>query len=596
MAETGRASATADTQAHDRTAARTRARIPTVVAAALVVALLAAYALRPSSGVPGGAPTEEAMATAIGSDIMRHIYRGHVPGRSGEIMTVPRPHRFLIGPWDLTKLGARTPELQSSHPNPWAYTARIPLVFYGPGRVRAGVEVADPVDLVAVAPTYAALLGMEDVDSDGEPLAAVVASARGAAPPRAIVTVVLDGGGWNVLQEHPHAWPTIARLAANGTSYLDATIGTAPSITGAVHATLGTGDYPIHHGVPGNQMRGPDGRNTDVFRHRADPTYMKGVTVSELWDERTGNRAWVGTVAYEGWHLGMIGHGAQREGGDRDVAVLWDDRSSSWWTNEDFYELPSYLETTDRARLATYEERLDPRDGMRDGRWFGHGVRELRDFRVRAGTPAFARFTGDAVMEVLRGERLGRDRVTDLLWVEFKTPDYAGHRWNMVSPEEGDVVAETDAQVARIERWLERHVGRGDYLLAITADHGQEPLPEEHGGWRINSTELERDIEERFGTDIVEKVTTVDVFMDRAAVARAGVDLGDVARYIGSYTVGENVDDQPGSDFVPTARLQERLFAGAFSTGYLQALTPAEIASFGGGDYEEARLYRQRPG
>ncbi|CAN5582974.1 hypothetical protein BH24ACT26_BH24ACT26_17110 [soil metagenome] len=566
-------------------------RVLTVVIAALVVAAGAAYALRPESGAPGDAPTEDAMASAIGAQIMENLRRGHVAGRSGEVMTVPKPHHYLIGEWDLTTLGGDEPVTTSSHPNPWAYTARVPIIFYGPGRVPAGVELTDVVDSANIAPTYAAILGMDEFEADGAPLPDVAGPSEGKPPPKAIVTVVLDGGGWNVLQQHPEQWPTIDRLRAGGTSYVNATIGSAPSITGAIHATLGTGDYPIHHRIPGNQMRGPDGRNTDAYQKSADPTYLESPAMSELWDEANGNQPWVGTVSYEGWHLGMIGHGAQRDGGDRDVAVLWEAEGSTWTSNEDFYELPSYLQSTDLERLESYEESLDPRDGLEDGTWFGSTLEELQEETVRPGTPAFVRFNGDAVIDIMRNEDFGDDDLTDLFWIEMKMPDYAGHAWNMLRPEEGDVLFEVDKQIARMKAELDRSLGRDGYILAITADHGQQPLPELFGGWRINANELERDIEERFGSDIVEKVTTVDVFMDMDVVEDSGVDLAEVARYIGSYTLGDNIPaNLPGADHVPEARLDDALFAGAFSTGYLQDLSAEEAASFGAGDYEESNL------
>jgi predicted AlkP superfamily pyrophosphatase or phosphodiesterase len=407
-----------------------------------------------------------------------------------------------------------------------------------------------------------------------------------------IFSVVLDGGGWNVLEQHPQSHPTIDSLRAAGLTYTNATIGSAPSITGALHATLGTGVYPRTHGIPGNQLRTGDSRNVDSWDNNADPRFLRAPTISELWDERTDNRALVGTVSYEGWHLGMIGHGALRAGGDEDVAVLWDLDDQAWWTNESYYKLPAHLRSTDLDRLSGYEDRLDERDGVVDGSWFGHTPRELRDPTVRPGTPAFARFTGDAVIDIMREEGLGEDRITDLFWVELKMPDYAGHAWNMLAPEEGDVLAEADRQIARFRALLDDRVGRGRYVLALSADHGQEPLPENFGGWRIATEELERDVEERFGDGIVEKITTVDFFMDMDAVAREGVDLGDVARFLGTYTIGDNIAvDQAGAEFVPEARLDDRLFAGAFSTDFLQSLSDADIASYGASDYPQGDLY-----
>ena len=585
-------------------------RVLIVVAIALVAALGALYLLRPETGVPENAPTEAEMAADIGSHVMTTLYRGHVPGRSGEVMLVPKPHNFLIGEWDLTTLGSATPTMSTSHPNPWNYLARVPIIVHGPRWAPSGVVDETETDIASLAPTYAEILGgVEGFETDVEPLPGIERSSgpclrqpgRGdpcAVLPKVIFTVVIDGGGWNALQQHADSWPFIDELRDSSVTYTNATIGSAPSITGALHATFGTGVYPIEHGIPGNQMRGEDGENTDTWLQDADPRYLDAPTVSELWDEQNHNEAVVGTVSYEGWHLGMIGHGAFRDGGDKDIAVLWeaqdpesDEPLNEWWINEDYYELPSYLQETDLATLEGYEDELDERDGLEDGAWYGKTIEQLREPLIRPGTPAFVRFTGDAVIDVMRNEDIGKDDVTDMFWVEMKMPDYAGHAWNMLEAEQEDVLRETDRQLARMKAELDRTVGRGNYVFAISADHGQQPLPDNYGGWRINSRELQRDIIDRFG-EIVEKVTPVDVYFDLDAVEEEGVDLSDVARYLGTYTLGENIPEgRPGEDLVPEGRRDDLLFAGAFSTDYFRSLDPDEIESFGPGEYPEGDLF-----
>jgi arylsulfatase A-like enzyme len=564
-------------------------RVLVVVIAAGIVTIGALVFLRPATGVPENAPTLDEMADDVGSQIMLNLWRGHVPGRSAEVMLVPRPHRFIVGEWDLTTLGTADPDTSTSHPNPWNYLARVPIIAYGAGYAAPGEVVDRPVDIGSIAPTYARMLGMKGLDFDAEPLPEILAEAA-PRPPKVIFTVVVDGGGWNALQQHSGAWPEIRRLMRQGTTFVNANIGSAPSITGAIHATFGTGTYPVTHLIPGNQMRGSDGRNTDTWLQNADPRYLDVPTVSELWDKRNDNKPFVGTVSYEGWHLGMIGHGAQLEGADRDVAVLWEAEDSTWWVNEDYYDLPDYLQPTDLDTLSSYEEDLDAQDGLADGTWNGHTLDLLREPLARPTTPAFARFTGDAVIEVMRRERVGLDDLTDLFWIEMKMPDYAGHAYNVISPEEEDVLRETDRQIARYVRELDRTVGRGNYLFVISADHGQQPLPETVGGWRINNRELGRDIEARFG-DIVEKETPVDVYFDMQAVEDSGVDLADVARYIGTYTIGDNIPEGAiGTNRVPDGRLDERLFAGAFTTDYFKSLSTNEIESFGDSAYEEGDL------
>lgn len=560
-------------------------RVLIVVAVALVASVAAFVALRPETGVPEGAPTEAEMARAVGADIMTNIYRGHVAERSGEIMLVPKPHNFLIGEWDLTSLGTNTPTMSTSHPNPWRYLAHVPIILSGEPWVSKGTEIEDEIDIAGLATTFAELLGVEEAQPEAPPLPGLDTAAG--KPPRAIIAIVIDGGGWNALQQHVNSWPTIDRLRRTGTTYVNAHIGSAPSITGAVHSTFGTGVYPRTHGIPGNQMRAPNGTNVDTWLDDADPRFLKTPTVAELWDEQTDNEAVVATVSYEGWHLGMIGHGAARPRADKDVAVLWRADEDEWWINEDYYELPDYLEETDIALLERYESDLDERDGLADGRWFGHLPDELLDETARAGTPAFVRFTGDAVVDVLRRERVGRDEITDIVWVEMKMPDFAGHAWNVTGPEQADVLAETDRQIARFIEELESAAGRGRYLVAVSADHGQQPLPDLYGGWRINSKELERDIEDRFGP-VVEKVTPVDVYLDADALEAEGVETSDIARYLGTYTLGDNVPDTAfGANRVPEARKAERLFAGAFSTGYIESLSVDRAAALGPGSFDE---------
>ena len=567
-----------------------------VVGAALIAAALAVFALRPGPRVPEDAPSQVEMARALGAEVMQNIYRGHVPGRSGEIYLVPRPHRYLAGDWDLNTLDSDTPWMNTTHPNPWSYLAKVPMIFYGPPYVPEGLELTRPADVASIAPSYAQLLGMDDFDAEAQPLEEVF-SDRAGDPPKVVLTVVIDGGGWNVLEQHPTSHPTIDALRAAGTTYVNATIGSAPSITGAIHATMSTGFYPRDHGLPGNQMRDPEGAGSggdmtiDTWLQNGDPRYLKLPTVSELWDERNDNEAIVATVSYEGWHLGMIGHGAQRSGGDKDIGVIWDHEADAWWTNESFYTLPDYLNPTDLATLEKYERELDARDGLVDETWFGKTLEEIREQPVRPGTTAFAQFTGDAVADVLRNEDIGKDDVTDLMWVELKPPDFGGHLWNMLGPEQADTIRETDRQIKRFKTILDQKVGPGNYVLTVSADHGQQPLPEQFGGWRINTVELVRDIEDQFGNGIVADSNSVELFLDLDRIEEADVDLSEIASYIGAYTVAENIpDERPGRERVPEPRLDERLFAGAFTTDFLSSLSAEDVDGFGEGDYAEGRL------
>ena len=68
-------------------------------------------------------------------------------------------------------------------------------------------------------------------------------------PPKAILTVVWDGGGWDVLNTWPDAWPFMRKLMEEETLIENAIVGSSPSVTPAVHATIGTGTFPKEHTI-----------------------------------------------------------------------------------------------------------------------------------------------------------------------------------------------------------------------------------------------------------------------------------------------------------------------------------------------------------
>lgn len=75
-------------------------------------------------------------------------------------------------------------------------------------------------------------------------------------------------------------------------------------------------------------------------------------------------------------------------------------------------------------------------------------------------------------------ERLGARGTRDLLVVSFSSNDLIGHTWGPDSHEALDVTLRSDLLVADLLAFLDDKVGKGRYMLAITADHGACPLPE----------------------------------------------------------------------------------------------------------------------
>jgi hypothetical protein len=445
--------------------------------------------------------------------------RGYFPGRSGEVTLLPRTPAYVAsaaGGW--------------THTGPWPYLQDVPLVFHGPDLLRSEGEVARPVTLADVAPTLGDLIDADFEPRDGKPLPEV----RGKKP-GLIVTIVWDGGGWNVLKRWRDSWPNLAAMARSGLSFTNATVGSSPSVTPPVHTTLGTGAFPSSHGVTDITLRDEAGRVVDSFLRGASSRFIEVKTFAEAWDEGSGNRARVGMIGYEPWHLGMIGRGAEVPAGDRDDAAWLDTETNEWITNPDHYDLPPSLNAT--GGLDDDIETLDGADGRIDGSWRDKAI--LDDPARVEETPAFIAYHMRAAMNMIAEEGYGNDNVTDLLFMNFKQPDRAGHYFNMSSHEVRDSIAAADEQLRILSEFLDREVGRGRWLLVVTADHGQQPDARDIDAYAIDPNELEDDIEAEFGP-VVRAAWPTQIFLREDAMRERKVSVADIARFVGDYRLIDN--------------------------------------------------------
>ncbi|PJJ60985.1 alkaline phosphatase PafA [Hymenobacter chitinivorans] len=83
----------------------------------------------------------------------------------------------------------------------------------------------------------------------------------------------------------------------------------------------------------------------------------------------------------------------------------------------------------------------------------------------------------DLALAALAGTDLGRDEVPDLLALSYSSPDPVGHTFGPLSKEENDVYLRLDLEIARLLQALDKTVGKGNYTVFLTADHGASEVP-----------------------------------------------------------------------------------------------------------------------
>jgi Type I phosphodiesterase / nucleotide pyrophosphatase len=553
-------------------------RLPIVVLVALLVAGSAYFVVtRPEPDSPAE-KLEPAARTFDTNDpvergcllsekILLRAWRGDYLPRAPDLTMVPQ-HPNFSGGFETV-----------NHSGPWDYLTNVPLVFYGP-RIESAGRLEEPASLVDVYSTVGKLVDVDLPPRDGKPLDAALKPERDGVP-KVIVTVVWDGVGRNVLEEWPNRWPFLASMEREGTSYVDASVGSSPTITPSTHSNLGTGTYPRKHGVTGIYYREEGtGAVVDAF-HGRDMSGLRQTTFGDDIDQAYDNLPLVGVLASRSWHMSMLSHGAALPGGDEDQAALF--RETLVGTEGDEvlpsnagFETPDSLANTDWSRLEEYADELDREDGKADGKWLGHPVlaEELHD------NPAWVKHQTDAIIHMLREEGYGTDDVPDLFFTNLKYADTVGHYYIMDSKEMGFVLEALDDGLRRISEYLDATVG--DYVLILTADHGHTPPAQRTGGWPITNGRVVEDIDEHFkmpqGRSLIENSVAVGLFLNADTMREFDVTAEEVAEFLNGYTI----EDNSPSDVVPedyADRADEPVFSAVWTKNQLDEILECKFGS-----------------
>jgi predicted AlkP superfamily pyrophosphatase or phosphodiesterase len=495
-------------------------------------------------------------ACALPDDELVRLWRGHHPVHSEDITTVPLKPNYS-GSFAIT-----------SHSGPWDYLQNVPLVFYGPNHIDSIGPVDDPASVADIYPTVGQITGVPLPARDGRPLRGAIEGDN--ERPKLIVLLVWDGVGRNVLDRWEGRWPNLARLEEGGASYLNATVGSSPSITPATHATMGTGSFPVDHGVTAIEFRDGDGAVRGVFPGR-NPSDLELSTYADEIDVALGNEPLVGMLAWKSWHMGMMGHGAQLPGGDADqLALIGSDHRLTG--NDAFYSTPEYL--VEFPGLEERAEELDRSDGEADGKWRGRDVLEQHD------NPAWVEWQTDAILAMLDREGYGTDDSPDLFFTNYKPTDIVGHQHNMDSPEMGDTLEAQDAALGRLVDFLDQKVG--DYVVIVTADHGNSPPPQRSGAWPLLQGQLEEDIDAHFevpdDTSLVRQTSAAGPFIRKDVAKELGVTMGDIAEFLNGYTIGDNYAEAELPQGYE-ARGEENVLAAAFPSDRIGAVLECALGT-----------------
>jgi predicted AlkP superfamily pyrophosphatase or phosphodiesterase len=345
------------------------------------------------------------------------------------------------------------------------------------------------------------------------------------AAPRLLVILVVDQLRAGDLELYDRRWRSGFRMLLDqGAHFTRAEYPFLHTATCAGHTTVSTGALPKTHGMIANRwwhraeqrvfncMDDEASPHVSYNRPAAFGSSAKRMLVPTLADELRGQRPGARVVSLSlkpRAAISLAGHGG-------DVVTWFDELATSFVTSRAFAaepvrslrefiardspdaQLGQVWALQDRNSTYRYPD-LGTGERPKAG-WtalFPHALVGIKgadaQFFDRWQKSPFAdAYLARMAAAVIDDLQLGRRQTTDYLALSFSALDLMGHDFGPDSREAEDLLMHLDASIGGLLQRLDDTVGRDNYVVALTADHGVAPIPEQVQGGRIASEDVQQ--------------------------------------------------------------------------------------------------------
>ena len=340
--------------------------------------------------------------------------------------------------------------------------------------------------------------------------------------PKLVVGLVVDQMRWDYLYYYYNQYRTdgLRRLVDQGFSFENTLINYVPAVTAVGHSSIYTGSVPALTGIVSNNFYLHDkwtyccddpsvktvGSNTD--EGKMSPRNLLASGLGDMLKMATDCKAKViGISIKDRAAILPAGHSG-------DAAYWWDTAAGHFITSTYYMnQLPEWVKTVNKK------------------------------VAVKPGTNVITSVAGvtktfQMAEAALDNEQLGQDSVTDLLAISVSSTDAIGHTYGTRGQMNHDVFMELDKQLAQFMNKLDEKVGKGQWLLFLSADHGashNHNLLKQHrmaaGGLDFdkNFKPVEAALEKELGfAPVIKKENSGWVYINRVGAAQAGKSMDEV--------------------------------------------------------------------
>ena len=389
--------------------------------------------------------------------------------------------------------------------------------------------------------------------------------------PRLVVGIVVDQMRYEYLTKYwdRYGEDGFKRLVNEGYNFANNHFNYFPTYTGPGHAAVYTGTTPSINGIVGNDWYSRElGRTLYVVEDstvsgvgaegevgQMSPKNLLSTTIAdELKSANKHSKVVTVSIKDRGAVL-AAGHVG-------DMAFWYDDQqgsfvSSSWYLDA----LPKWVRQFNAAGLAreyssrTWETLLPLKEYTESNEdntpyeqpfpWedepvFPHELSQYEGdeyWNIKA-TPYGNTLVKEFALSAVKNENLGQDSDTDLLGISFSSTDYVGHQFGPNSIELADTYLRLDRDLADLFTKLDKQVGKGQYLVFLTSDHGVVDVPAElmdrglPGGYFDAETaigSLKAHLEELYGEgEWIEAIANQQIYLNRELLAEEDISIEEM--------------------------------------------------------------------
>ena len=340
--------------------------------------------------------------------------------------------------------------------------------------------------------------------------------------PKLVVGLVVDQMRWDYLYTYQWGEGGFKTLLSDGYRCNNTIIDYVPTVTAAGHASIYTGTTPAFHGIAGNNFM-LHGRNVTSVQDDSErgvggndktagksPRNLITTTIADQLQLATGFKSRAVGVA-------LKDRASVLPAGHHPVGAYWYDGGSKAFVTSTYY----------RDRLP---------------RWVSDFNKKHRDelgsdvYNLPVGTS----LTFAMAEQALINENLGQGEATDLLAISVSNTDMCAHYYGVHSPKVDSIYWQLDKEIAHFIQVLDERIGRDNYLLFLSADHGGTwiyPTMTTHGlpsaCWHNPDalTAANGLLEKQFGVKkLIKEEMEYTFYLNREAIDSARLDYDEVMR------------------------------------------------------------------